>query len=967
LTSYGGAFGRGAGQTKATEFLAAGAAGSSGTVEEPFAIADRFTTASIFVSIDDGLTLGEAYARSIARPDMSQFLGDLLAQPYADVPIVTITSGPDPGTTVSGLVQLAAAATLDAPRRATGISRLELYIDGVLAQTIEASSGAFSIDTDALADGVHEWRVVAVNNSPAESEGVALRQIVVNNRSRTASVSTTQRTVPDNETVSDFVTATTASGSVDRVELRHLGRRIGLFFGGSGSVSYESSQLAYGENWIVPVAVFTDGEEVAGEAFRVDRVREALPALPGSALTDRIAGVRAEYFVGQAGASIDQSDFSGTPTLVRQHATLMLTQQDDEPELAEHELAVSDIDALAIRFSGRFEVRGEASEYLFSLLDTNDSARLLIDGHPLIEFNDEPYGITQADASGRVFLEPGEHSFELLVANLATTRGETLSNFQIDLRFRGPDGATQTMTDAVAFVAGSSSLPAQVLPDSGGSYEVLLSGDDFVLRVAGGDELFRREAGSFDNFTLTGGAGVDSVVVLDAGQPVTNRIVFEGGDGNDSFDGRLGSGEMTLSGGAGNDSLSGGLAADQIFGGDGHDFLDGFSGSDTVYGEAGNDTLEGGAQADFLQGGDGNDDIDGEGSTGDSVGGGLGDDTINGGAGNDVLLDGGDVSLITVTNNAMSGGLGNDVLIGVERALITGGDGNNRIDLSGFFIPGFTTATVLGGTGNDTLVGTIGNDQLRGDQGDDSIVGGDGNDYLAGGSNRDTLDGGNGDDRLRGQGGSGDRLTGGAGKNDINGGEGNDLMVEVVSGDVRIYRDNRFETDIRSTFREVQTLLIFGSDGANVIDASGFSRDGVLIRAFGGGGDDVLLGSRFNDSLDGGAGNDTLNGGGGNDTLLGGDGNDGLSGYTGNDQLFGGAGNDTLIGHDGDDTLFGEAGTDTLVGAGGTSVTGDGTDELTGGSESDFFDGDVSERQDFNAAEDTAGVFTAFENWVDLI
>ena len=44
------------------------------------------------------------------------------------------------------------------------------------------------------------------------------------------------------------------------------------------------------------------------------------------------------------------------------------------------------------------------------------------------------------------------------------------------------------------------------------------------------------------------------------------------------------------------------------------------------------------------------------------------------------------------------------------------------------------------------------------------------------------------------------------------------------------------------------------------------------------------------------------------------------------------------------------------------------THELTGGTEADFFDGEVSERQDFNAGEgDTAGVFTAFENWVDLI
>ena len=57
----------------------------------------------------------------------------------------------------------------------------------------------------------------------------------------------------------------------------------------------------------------------------------------------------------------------------------------------------------------------------------------------------------------------------------------------------------------------------------------------------------------------------------------------------------------------------------------------------------------------------------------------------------------------------------------------------------------------------------------------------------------------------------------------------------------------------------------------------------------------------------------------------------------------------------------------TRSSGGGTSVEGDRTDELTGGSESDFFDGEVSERQDFNGSEDTAGVFTEFADWVDSI
>ena len=139
----------------------------------------------------------------------------------------------------------------------------------------------------------------------------------------------------------------------------------------------------------------------------------------------------------------------------------------------------------------------------------------------------------------------------------------------------------------------------------------------------------------------------------------------------------------------------------------------------------------------------------------------------------------------------------------------------------------------------------------------------------------------------------------------------------------------------------IERALLTGGASANRIDVSGFFVPGFTTT--------------------------TLIGGNGNDTLIGGPGNDGLSGYTGNDLLMGGDGNDTLVGHDGADTLFGEGGSDTLVGGGGTSVEGDLDDELTGGEGADLFDGDMSEFQDFNNLEDTAGVFTAFESWVDLI
>ena len=93
LTSFGCYF-PDTSQTKATAFIAAGAAGTTGAVIEPYNITQRFTNSSIDTFIADGATLGEAFAKSVATPDIQLPLGDMLAQPMADVPTVVINSGP---------------------------------------------------------------------------------------------------------------------------------------------------------------------------------------------------------------------------------------------------------------------------------------------------------------------------------------------------------------------------------------------------------------------------------------------------------------------------------------------------------------------------------------------------------------------------------------------------------------------------------------------------------------------------------------------------------------------------------------------------------------------------------------------------------------------------------------------------------------------------------------------------------
>ncbi|ARN20456.1 TIGR03790 family protein [Piscinibacter gummiphilus] len=87
LTSSGGVLGSATQQTTALEWLRAGLTGSYGTVEEPFAIAEKFPKVSVLADhYVRGATLIEAYWKSVQHPGQGLFVGEPLARPFADRP-----------------------------------------------------------------------------------------------------------------------------------------------------------------------------------------------------------------------------------------------------------------------------------------------------------------------------------------------------------------------------------------------------------------------------------------------------------------------------------------------------------------------------------------------------------------------------------------------------------------------------------------------------------------------------------------------------------------------------------------------------------------------------------------------------------------------------------------------------------------------------------------------------------------
>ena len=100
LTSCGGMMGERDGQTPCTDFIRAGAAGSSGAVTEPFALQEKFPNAFMHLHYARGSTLAEAFYQSftshLAAEDVARAVIYALQQP-AGVTVAELTLVPTKG------------------------------------------------------------------------------------------------------------------------------------------------------------------------------------------------------------------------------------------------------------------------------------------------------------------------------------------------------------------------------------------------------------------------------------------------------------------------------------------------------------------------------------------------------------------------------------------------------------------------------------------------------------------------------------------------------------------------------------------------------------------------------------------------------------------------------------------------------------------------------------------------------
>jgi hypothetical protein len=247
FTSFGGDLRASASQTPLTVFLRHGAAGSSGTVVEPYAMADKFPRPGLHVHYGRGCTLAEAFYQSIIVPYQLLIVGDPLCRPWAVIPQVTV-GGATAGETIRGTVTIEPQASVPQGGR---VKSFEVFLDGRRAATVRPGN-PLEIDTTRIADGYHELRVVAIESSPIESQGRAILPIYVDNGQ--AGVKLT-RDGSGPVSIDESIALTVNAPGAAAIAVMHNSRVLGRVAGESGRVQIDARQLGRGPVQLQAVAL----------------------------------------------------------------------------------------------------------------------------------------------------------------------------------------------------------------------------------------------------------------------------------------------------------------------------------------------------------------------------------------------------------------------------------------------------------------------------------------------------------------------------------------------------------------------------------------------------------------------------------------------------------------------------------------------------------------------------------------
>jgi len=344
LTSYGAKF-DGSGQTKLTEFLRYGAAGSSGTVTEPYAIQAKFPVPLLHVYYADGCSLAEAFYQSVESPYQLLIVGDPLARPYARFASVELGS-PDPHTPWSGVVTLKPEV---APAQDRPIAQLELWVDGqLLAYALPDRS--FTWDTRNWEDGYHDLRLVAQESDPVETRSYARIGVILGNSGHHIALDPLQRRVVYGESL--IISGTAAGGREASVWQGKRQLASASVNGGHWQLQLDTSWLGVGQVSLGVHVAFEDNSVVRSVPMKIEVVPPELSGPPADSNRQAVE-TTGKAGTGTTSKAVEQLELNGALGKLHDVQHLTLAGQFAAARSGYYELVVLGAGDISLAIDGR--------------------------------------------------------------------------------------------------------------------------------------------------------------------------------------------------------------------------------------------------------------------------------------------------------------------------------------------------------------------------------------------------------------------------------------------------------------------------------------------------------------------------------------------------------------------------------------------------------------------------------------
>ncbi|MEM9588249.1 MAG: hypothetical protein AAGA03_13285, partial [Planctomycetota bacterium] len=263
LTSHGGNYAT-ASQTKLNVLLHAGAAMSSGTVDEPFSIQPKFPHPMMYPYYAEGVTAIEAFYLSVASPYQLLIVGDPLCQPFAPLPQEFVRTSLDPGEANTVVIQ---KQRISMANQSSATARMQLYLDGRLVKTSPPANNVRMKLPESLSGSV-EVRTVLVGNSGIQPRFSYASRLNLNGP-LVGPVLQASGSGGDEVGDANQFQLTAQCTDAKSIKITHLGRLIGTIDGSRGTLTVDRTQLGDGPLRLRGHGVFDDAR-VSGTPLVID-------------------------------------------------------------------------------------------------------------------------------------------------------------------------------------------------------------------------------------------------------------------------------------------------------------------------------------------------------------------------------------------------------------------------------------------------------------------------------------------------------------------------------------------------------------------------------------------------------------------------------------------------------------------------------------------------------------------------